>query len=320
MPAQGYTFDDLLWAVSAIQEARYAIAAMYGLHIYEWINCLEKEIKLIYRARWTSIKLSYFLCRYYPLICWPIIMWAYLRDHTFEECEKIGHPIHVLLTPYQFFSQAVMLMRAYAFCGRDWRVLLPLGLCYGALLGINVWAFATHVYMPPPIFYALIEHTGCYPNYGTGVMAIRIGLSMLAATLMDLVSLVCVLIYCKKESSFRGGSLAHYFIKQGLGSFLMITVINVAAAIAFFKPPSYHSGIGLPLSLAVSNLLACRVILQLRRKVTPTPTELSRRHSLVVDGALNNLQSQEEHDVWLMDSDSDSNRRTSYLPHFHSSS
>lgn len=66
-------------------------------------------------------------------------------------------------------------MRAYAFTGRDWRVLVALGICYCALLGIDIWAFCSHVNMPPPLFYTSMGPTGCFPNYGSGVMAIRIG-------------------------------------------------------------------------------------------------------------------------------------------------
>ncbi|KAJ2921795.1 hypothetical protein H1R20_g15292, partial [Candolleomyces eurysporus] len=60
-------------------------------------------------------------------------------------------------------------------------------------------------------------------------------ISMLAATLMDLVSLAIVVIYCNRESSFHGGSLADYFVKQGLGAFIAVTIVNVAAATAFFN-------------------------------------------------------------------------------------
>jgi hypothetical protein len=68
-----------------------------------------------------------------------------------------------------------MMMRAWAFTGRDWRILIILGLSYSALLGIDVWAFCTHIYMPPRAFYDVLGPNGCFPNYGTGLMANRIG-------------------------------------------------------------------------------------------------------------------------------------------------
>ncbi|TEB21960.1 hypothetical protein FA13DRAFT_1799296 [Coprinellus micaceus] len=315
---QGLTLADLEWGLNSIQEARFALAAMYGLQVYEWFDCIGKEIKLIQRARWSSIKISYLLCRYYPLLCWPVVMWAYMGNHSSTTCAKVGKPVHILLFPYQCFSQGVMLMRAYAFTGRDRRVLMLLCTCYAILLGVNFWAFCTHLSMPPPEYFLFLGPMGCFPNYGSGVMAIRIGLSMLAATLMDLVSLITVLIYCKRQSAFKGGSLAEYFIGQGLGSFIIITIINVAAAIAFFKPPSFHSGLGIPLSVIVPNLIACRVILQLRRRVTLTPTELSRQYSAIVRFGLERMEREDEseRDVWLMDSEraTDSSPQDSIIP------
>lgn len=68
-----------------------------------------------------------------------------------------------------------MLMRAYAFTGRDRRVLMLLGFCYLLLLGVNLWAFATHLYLIPPEYYLFLGSLGCFPNYGAPKMAIRIG-------------------------------------------------------------------------------------------------------------------------------------------------
>ena len=74
-----------------------------------------------------------------------------------------------------------MLMRAYGFAGRSKRILALLGTFYVVLLGIDIWAFCTPVELPPQAFYTLFDiyfgGTGCYPNYGSDVMAIRIGVS-----------------------------------------------------------------------------------------------------------------------------------------------
>lgn len=72
-----------------------------------------------------------------------------------------------------------MLMRAYAFSGRSKRVLLILCLCYAGLLGVDVWVFCTHIAAPSPIFYVVVGKTGCFPDYGDGFMALRIGVSSL---------------------------------------------------------------------------------------------------------------------------------------------
>jgi len=177
-------------------------------------------------------------------------------------------------------------MRAYAFTSRDRRVLILLTLCYAVLVGINIWVFCIHIYVPVEL-YRILKYTGCFPNYGDGFMAMRIGYTILAATLMDLISLIVVFVHCYKFR-VREISLGRYFVKQGLVAFALVCAINVICVVLYFRPPSYTSGVGLPIILVLPNLVACRVILQLRQHCEPlSETELSAQTSRVVREALN---------------------------------
>jgi hypothetical protein len=71
-------------------------------------------------------------------------------------------------------------MRAYAFTARNRRVLILLGVCYAILIGINIWVFCFHIDIPVQL-YIILGRTGCFPNYGVGVMAVRIGVSVIKA-------------------------------------------------------------------------------------------------------------------------------------------
>ncbi|KAG6909796.1 hypothetical protein DXG01_015289 [Tephrocybe rancida] len=289
----------LLDAVLIIQEARYAIVAVYSLQVYEWFVTLDKEIDLvsanetrqryelvltainqIHKARWTSVKVTYLLCRYYTLFLWPIVMAAYCRAWSWNFCNRWGPPVHVLFMPCQLFPQgkpgeerhetctnparssfkrsAVMLMRAYAFSGRDKRILALLLTCYAGLCAVDIWSFCTHISTLPEILFLALGGTGCYPYYGVGYMGFRIGYSMLAATLMDLISLIIVLMHCSRNAN-REVSLARYFVNQGLVSFGLVIAVNIIAATFFFNQKSPHNGLGLPFIMVVSNLIACRV-------------------------------------------------------------
>lgn len=70
-----------------------------------------------------------------------------------------------------------MMMRAYAFTSRNRRVFILLILCYVALVGINIWVFCGRVDIPVEL-YVILQRTGCFPNYGEGIMAVRIGVSV----------------------------------------------------------------------------------------------------------------------------------------------
>ncbi len=74
-------------------------------------------------------------------------------------------------------------MRAYAFTSRSRHVLILLGICYISLVFLNVWVFCVRIDVPLELYIAL-RHTGCFPNYGKGLMAMRIGVSLLPAYIL----------------------------------------------------------------------------------------------------------------------------------------
>jgi len=284
LPQYSKGLQDLYDCLDSINDARYAMAAMLALQLYEWLALLDKEIDLIYKSRLTKINVAYLLCRYYPAALWIVLMWAIVGDHPTNLCLRVVKPVNALLAPCQFISQGIMMMRAYAFTSRDYRVLVLLGFCYAILVGINIWVFCTNISVPVEL-YAVLGETGCFPNYGLGFMALRIGYTILAATLMDLVSLTVVLVYCYKCRA-REVSLGRYFVNQGLIAFAFVCVINIICVASYFRPPSYRSGTGLPMILVLPNIVACRVILQLRSRCLPSDTEISRRNSRLVREAL----------------------------------
>ncbi|KAF5361776.1 hypothetical protein D9756_002168 [Leucocoprinus leucothites] len=252
--------QELYAHVQSIEEARYVMVAMCALQLHEWFLLLDKEIYLIHQSpRVSLINVSYLFCRYYPAALWIAIMWGIVGDHPVDVCLKATKPINAFLTPCQFISQGVMLMRAYAFTSRNPRVLLLLCSSYAVVVGVNIWAFCVSIEIPVKL-YLVLGQTGCFSNYGDGVMGVRIGYTIgkIAAILMDLISLSVVLVHCYK-TRVREVSLARYFVSQGLAAFAFVCVINSFCAIMYFKPPSFTSGIGLPLILVLPNLVACRV-------------------------------------------------------------
>lgn len=109
----------LISAESDIDQVRYSMVAMGALQIYEWLAgyvleyslcslpfmtllgliSLEQEIRLVHRNRWTLIKTLYMLCRYYPLLVWVVVLWAYVGNHSYELCMNAVHPAYALLAP-----------------------------------------------------------------------------------------------------------------------------------------------------------------------------------------------------------------------------
>ena len=60
---------------------------------------LMTSIQVHRRASWSSVKILYLLCRYYPLGLWFLIMWAYVSDHDAQTCGRVAQAVHTTLAP-----------------------------------------------------------------------------------------------------------------------------------------------------------------------------------------------------------------------------
>ncbi|KAJ6485737.1 hypothetical protein C8R45DRAFT_828674 [Mycena sanguinolenta] len=296
-------------SLNTIQIIRNGVYSVYCLALHEWL-----EMYAIYLSRWNSIKVAYLLCRYYHLLLWPLVIYAYGGNHTAQTCSKLTQivtslflpmvrdlfPDYICLTersnclPQQIYT-AVMLMRAHAFAGRNIRVLVLLLVFYAALTGINIWFFCFNVDVMADFVFELFNGTGCFPDYATNKGGEHLVLSQGASLIMDLVSLSIIIIYCLRTRSTRG-SLGRLFISQGVSSNSSIVFVSAPSPLCW-RPQGYHNGIGLLYILVISNLMACRIILDLRRKALPTETEILRQHSFLVDQAL------ESSDLWVIEED-----------------
>ncbi|TFK75041.1 hypothetical protein BDN72DRAFT_605854 [Pluteus cervinus] len=255
-----------LQILTLARNGRSSLVASFSLLVFEWLATLPSEIELIHSvpSRWSSIRIAFVLCRYYPLLAYSVILWAYTGDFSGQQCSHITRPVYALYAPSHFLGPAVMVLRAYAFAGRKFKILVLLSCCYALFFGIGVWVYWAGVGILPTEWFEHFGKTGCYPSSGDGIMGFRVGFAIGSSTLMDLVSL-SVVLHCRKEGMDRW-SLGKYFVAQGLGSFAIITMVNAAATIMYFQPQGSFSRIGLSFVIIINTITACRLILQLREK------------------------------------------------------
>ncbi|KAJ7623645.1 hypothetical protein FB45DRAFT_111831 [Roridomyces roridus] len=316
---------DVIPSLETIHITRSTVFAMYAVAVSEWLETLPTEIELIHAgSRWTSVKMAYLLCRYYPLILWPFIIYAYGGDHSGQVCSTWTQAASICLFPMQLFPPGVMLIRSYAFTGRNPKVLAFLLLCYAGLVSVDIWFFCTNVPRLPDVVYEFLPGgTGCFPDYAVDggnrliasivrpflvLLCMNFILYKAASSGMDLISLLFIAIYCLRAHSIRG-SLGRIFITQGLAAWLAVLTVHAVALGIFFSPELFHNGVGLPCVLILSNLIACRLILDLRRRALPTETQILRRHSHIVDKAL------ADRDVWVIDEEAGEDSQGTELHH-----
>ncbi|TFK66849.1 hypothetical protein BDN72DRAFT_843712 [Pluteus cervinus] len=254
--------EDAELYIAQIANTRYALLGSFVLLVCEWLANLEDEWRLIHTAqsRWSLLWIAYLLCRYYPIVAYPVILWAYLGNFPAKFCVPIAHPVFALFGPLNVLGPGVMLLRAYAFTGRSQPVLLLFLTCYTTLIAVAVWAFWAQTPPLPPEWYDDIGGTGCFPDYRRGVMALRFGVIRLVSISTDLVSLLVVLLHCRRVLLSQW-ALGKYFVTQGLSAFALVALVNGLAVVMYFQAGWPWSRVGIPFIYVMSNIVACWVYL-----------------------------------------------------------
>ncbi|KAJ8507120.1 hypothetical protein ONZ45_g10478 [Pleurotus djamor] len=282
----------LATASYALTIGQYSTVAVYAVQVYEWLLNLSEEVELIHQAHWSSMKIAYMICRYVPLLTCPVYLWAWLRDHPPELCAKVVHPLYGFLTCYQLSAQGVMLIRTYAFTGRKLSVLLMLLACYLAVMGTEIWLFSSRFVFPEELYVAF-GTSGCFANdagaqsgslFDPHRVAIQSGCVLLGIFLLDVIMTATIIVHCIRIRSTQG-ALGKAFLAQGLVAFLVMSAVNLPSAVLYLRGDRLYNGLGLPY-LFLSDVMACRLILLLRRKVKPTETDLLDEQSRIVREAL----------------------------------
>lgn len=104
---------------------------------------------------------------------------------------------------------------------------------------------------------------------------------MLGAFALDVIATLAVVGHCIKTRSTQG-PLGKEFIQQGLVAFVVTAILNLVTAVTYIQPARAYSGVSLPFAIGLPLPLACRLILTLRRRVSPTETFELREQSRIV--------------------------------------
>lgn len=290
--------DSALVAAFTVQFARYTVAAVYTLTIYDWLLTIADEYELIIRARWTLMKAAYLICRYYPLLVFPFYIWAWCRNHSTETCANIVYPLYGMYSVFTLSSQSVCFLRARAFTDlKGIALVLSYTVC-AAAAGAQIWLFGTQFGLVD-ILYTLVGDSGCFANVanvqlsGSRFTATSAGIVFLASFLFDLMIFLVVLARAFQLQCPQG-SLGSLFIGQGFITFCFMSSLNLLTATIYLRNDRQFDGIALPLML-ISDVLACRFIIDLRRHTSPTPSQLSILQSQLVRNAFSESQRTECH-------------------------
>ncbi|KAH8992546.1 hypothetical protein EDB86DRAFT_1479677 [Lactarius hatsudake] len=292
----------LVSGLNALADWRYSMIAAYVVCFYDWVISLDQEVALIYPAPWNAVKAAYLFCRYYPMAIAPFHLWGLVGNHEESVCESYYHVLYACAMPTLLSAQFILMLRTYAFSGRKTRVLVVLSITYLGLASVIIWVLSKELTLAP--FFHVTKRNACFaisdePNiavlaanelYGTRVpapIAYHMGMISVLATFFDFLNMFVVLWYwVRGRDTF--GPLGKSFLKQGMLVYVVMTSLNTLAICSFLS--TYLVRHGLAATSLFANILpsplACRLVLMLRQKASPTETKLRLEYSHMVDDAL----------------------------------
>jgi len=303
----------ILKAGFGIQSARYMLVAAYALGVWEWVLCFSDEYLYVLKARWSSVKVFYLFCRYFPLTVFPFQIWAFVGNHKLSVCKKVMRPAFVLLCIFPMSAQAVFVIRTYAFTGRNKFILAFLVACWIGLCVTIFWVMITrftlfdewHLFFGDSGCFGVADKSGevswAHPSLiGNAVFH-------LCTFCLDTFMTVLVLIQCVRFRSLWG-PLGKAFLSQGLAAYVILSVMNLVLAVAYLGPDRNLDSMA-NLHVIFSDIIACRLILLLRlRAAPPTQTMEDRKNSELVRNAIGRIEAAAESEV-TDDDESDHNVR-----------
>ncbi|KZW03055.1 hypothetical protein EXIGLDRAFT_828814 [Exidia glandulosa HHB12029] len=260
--------SELIDAAYFGQVTRWNHVAAYSLMVYDWLLCYDVEYKFIFESKFSLAKLAYLLCRYYFLLSHPISLWVqfYVSDPTL--CQHVYNLPIFLGVPNLIFTEAILILRTYAFTGGKKAVLVSLSICLVVPVVYQVWVGTASAMMP--------GGHGCFPvDVGK---ARHLSGTFLSMVLYDVLITVVFFGYAFRVLNFELGlatPLTKLFMREGFVYFVCITAINIANSILNFQSNGALGTVGVPMSLSLPSVLCCRLVLNLRHFADPDRDPMS---------------------------------------------
>ncbi|KAN0135257.1 hypothetical protein V8E53_006822 [Lactarius tabidus] len=267
---------------------RYTILASYVVCFYDWIISLGQEVALIYSAPWNAVKAAYVFCRYYPMAIAPFHLWGLVGDHEQHFCESYYHALFACAMPTMLSVQLILMFRTYAFSGRKNEVLAILSISFIGLVGVIIWVTSKKLTLP--LLFISSPRNGCFavsdqPTLDELLVAVAsdkvpvpISYHMgILTTSFDCLNMFIVIWHCVQRGTL------------GMLVYVLMTALNGLTIASYFSPylvlHGLVSGSELSFILPSSLVTACRLVFLLRRKASPTQTELRVQYSHMIDEA-----------------------------------
>jgi hypothetical protein len=236
-------------------------SSMMTLAVWDWLVCLPTEWERIWKREWSLVKFLYLWTRYYGLLSFAINLWLFNGEFSIDRCKTL----HYLILPTCMFttlgSEAILAIRTYAFLGKKKLHGIILSAMLLAETGFFLFLAIHSVYQTP---LALGTIGPCTATDIPGKHLVN-GF-WLAPVVFDLLCTVATLVKFFSLGHGAGSQVVRMFVREGFLYFLAVAGVNVLNAVFMFQPNPNIQNINCFLALILSQVLCCRLVLNLRKK------------------------------------------------------
>ncbi|KAI0775140.1 hypothetical protein BD413DRAFT_471858 [Trametes elegans] len=272
MGADEVTTQQIATAFSLLHVLQVYTASMMAVSVYDWLVCLKDEWDLIWKANWTAVKFIYLWTRYYGLLAFALELWLFNAQFTAEQCKPLHYLLSLLVMWVSLGTEGIIAMRTYAFLGRQRWLGLSLVLMLLGETGFLLFVSAGHVMQN---ILPIVTRGPCTGTDYPGQHLVS-GI-YLAPVIFDC---ICTALSLWQVTTLhtRGSRLVRVFVREGLFYFLLVSTGNLLNVIFMFQSNVNIQAINCFLNLVLSQVLCCRLVLNLRRQALSGDVHTSEQH------------------------------------------
>ncbi|KAJ6507447.1 hypothetical protein C8R47DRAFT_1239546, partial [Mycena vitilis] len=232
--------------------------------IWDWLSCLPQEWRYIWKSKagWSPIKILYCLVRYYTFLVLVVTDVWFFAQWSEAACARYVRVLPGIAVVIDLSIELVLALRTYALYGCSKKV--------GAFLVVFIAGFlAVMVAVPILAFDYTRLPSWPGPCLVTGKPSIagpKFIIAFYASPMAFDMVMTGMTVYKVMDHNRRGGSssLMNRMVRDGLFYFFAITSLNLVNVIFFIQPNELIQALNAPMSIQISSVLCCRLILNLR--------------------------------------------------------
>ncbi|KAJ7189396.1 hypothetical protein GGX14DRAFT_480607 [Mycena pura] len=232
--------SQFLHTISAVQVCTTSVL------IWDWLFCLPQEWRCIWKSgRWSSIKCLYIMVRYYMLLV--------LVGDTCARYVRLLPGIAVLVD---------LSIEIFALYGRQRKIAIfliaMLAIFLGVMIAVPILAFD---------YTRLPSWPGpCIVTGKPSIAGPKFIIAFYASPMTCDMIMTAMTVYRAIEQNRSGPSslMLNRMARDGLFYFFAITSLNLLNVIFFIQSDELIQAINAPMSIQISSVLCCRLILNLR--------------------------------------------------------